>query len=138
MLQYKDGEIIKVESDHIFARNSQGEFCKIPKNKFSNGEIVQTTAAYYSPKSFTRLVSPTYTENRGWVYGENYIDREGGQGGCGYFFEEEHFLPLTDGKDILLAKRLQTLWRKKDLQIELNRAESDLEKINYCLGLINS
>lgn len=137
MLQYKDGEIIKIEDDHIFARNSQGEFCKIPKNKFPEGEIVQTTPTYYSPKSFTRLITPTYTENRGWVYGENYIDREGRQGGCGYSFEEEHFLPLSDGKDILLAKRLQAIWRKQDAEILFKRAESEIEKIDYCLALIN-
>lgn len=137
MLQYKDGDIIKIEGDHIFARNSQGEFCKIPKNKFEDGEIVQTTTTYYSPKSFTRLVSPMFTEDRGWVYGENYIDRDGQQGGAGYFFEEVHFMPLTDGKDILLAKRLQAIWRKNDAAILLNRAESEIEKIDYCLSLIN-
>ncbi|KKL65139.1 hypothetical protein LCGC14_2158020, partial [marine sediment metagenome] len=56
-------------------RLKNGRFKKVPLPKFKHEQIVQTSLKHYSQKDFTMVLEPTFTENRGWVYGEQYIHR---------------------------------------------------------------
>lgn len=134
-LKYHGGEILAVGKDGLMCRNGKGEFCNIPFPRFANKQIVKTTSDYFSPKSFTRLIDPTYTENRGWIYGENYIDREGMQGGCGYSFEEKWFTELEDVRDILIARRLSIKEEMSWLNSRLKTLSDELSKAEYAIQL---
>lgn len=134
---YHNGTIIGVINDKLTALNTKGELCEIPFPKFKHKQIVKTTKEYFSPKSFTRLLSPCYTESRGWVYGENYIDREGKTGGSGWSFDESGFLPLDDASDILLAKRIELVDRLNELKNETRSVTEELSKLRYAIDIVS-
>jgi len=134
-VRYHLGEILQLKEGVLIAKNTKGEMCEIPLPKFRHRQIVQTAPDYFSPKSFTRLLDPTYVEERGWVYGENYIDRHGHGGGCGYSFDEKSFLPLEDARDILIAKRIELNEKLATLRHETKLAEAELAKVEYGIEL---
>lgn len=134
-VSYHNGVIIGVSNDKLMALNTKGELCEIPFPKFKHKQIVKTTKEYFSPKSFTRLLSPSYTENRGWVYGENYIDRAGNPGGSGWSFDESGFLPLDDARDILVAKRIELVDRLNELKNETRLVTEELAKLKYAIDI---
>lgn len=134
-ISYSEGKIISVQEDGILCRNKKGEFCTIPLPKFRHNQFVKTTLTYYSPKTFTRLVNPTYTLTRGWVYGERYIDRQEQQGGTGYSFEEDSFLPLDDARDILIARKLEVSEEISLLNAKSKRLSEELSKLVYALEI---
>jgi hypothetical protein len=134
-VSYSGGEILSWQEDHILARNSKGEYCKIPHPKFHDRQFVKTRDGFYSPADFTRVLHPTYTETRGWVYGQQYINRDGIGGGSGWSWDEADFLPLKDPRDILIARRISILEDSRDLELHLKRNQAELEKIHYALEL---
>lgn len=134
-IRYSQGEILAIKEDGILAKNAKGEYCTIPLPKFRHKQFVKTTDTYFSPKSFTRLVSPCYTETRGWVYGENYVDRTGMFGGTGWSFDEDGFLPLTDARDILIAKRIEIKEELSELTHKTKLLNDELAKVEYAIQL---
>lgn len=134
-MEYHNGKIIAIVDDNIQAINSKGELCEIPPPKFRHKQIVKTTDTYFSPKSFTRLLRPTYTENRGWVYGEGYINRDGTGGGSGWSFNEDSFLPLTDARDILIAKRIEIKERLAEISYQSKVLTEELSKVEYAINI---
>lgn len=129
------GKFLYEENESYFIRGEDGRIKKIPKNKFRHGQFVSTIPTYFSPKDFTRLVNPSYIEGKGWFYGENYVDRQGNGGGCGYSFKEESFVEITDPTDILLAERINLRKESEEIESRLKEITQSLVKINYALSI---
>jgi hypothetical protein len=123
-----DGTVIILTRDN--------EIMTVPKNKFYDGEYVITSSTHFSPKDFTQVIDPTWTENRGWVYTEHYVDRNGTGGGGGSAFEESLYKKMTDPKDILIAKKLSLLENQQKFKCSISRIDNELEKVNFALNLI--
>lgn len=102
---------------------------------FNDGEIVSTSSKHFSQKGLTRLLSPSYTDNRGWVYTENYINENGIPGGCGAWFEEELFKKIEDLGTRLLAKRIELNIEIQRLNNDIKIMNSELSKIEYALKI---
>jgi hypothetical protein len=110
----------------------------IPKPKFIYGQFVQTSNKHYSQKSFTRLLDQSYTDTRGWVYVENYVDRDGRGGGCGMWNDEFQYSPLTDPLDILIAEKLTALSEVTDLKVKIKDLEHKINMLETSIGIINT
>jgi hypothetical protein len=123
------------ENGSYYIRNDQGQIEKIAKNKFNHNQIVQTAQGHFSGKSFTRLLNPMFTKNRGWVYTENYITRNQNSGGCGCCFEENMYEKLIDPADILFAERIYLKEQIDTLKGKLSQCERSLGMIEYALSL---
>ena len=113
-------------------RDKKGRF--IPnKAAFRDGEVVTTTPKHFSPKDITIVSNPSYTENRGWVYTENYVDLQNCRGGCGSSFEENLYRKITNPTLRLFAARIKL---KTDIATYERKLRNDLEtlkKIEYAL-----
>lgn len=120
-------------NENILFLNSDGDVCKIPKNKFHHGEIVKTNENHYTKDNFVMLVEPTYNKIRGWIYGKRFINRQGSYGGYSYWAEESHFTKIDDARDILFAKRIKIKTKINDLETEIDNLKSELGKIEYGL-----
>ena len=128
-------ELLYEAEGNIIARNEKGQLTKIPKNKFNDGEIVTTSKRHFSEKALGILTKPTYTENRGWVYIENYIDLQGSGGGCGSWFEEELYEKIDDPILKLFAERIRLRKHMETLKCQLKNDSEQLEKIRYSLSI---
>lgn len=104
--------------------------------KFKHGEIVKTSSKHYSPKDFTQLLSPSWTDNRGWVYGENYLDIYGNGGGSGYWIEEELFEPLSDPLLKLYAERIKIIEFIQQHETMVKQRRDFLDKIMFSLDIV--
>lgn len=134
-IEIYEGEFLYEKNGFYYIRNGKGVIEKITKNHFKSGEIVKTTDKHFSQKSFTRVINPCYTKTRGWVYTENYTNRNVGSGGCGSAFEENLYAKLTDPADILFAERRYLNETISKLKNDLKQKESKLEKILFALNL---
>lgn len=119
----------------VYDRKSKEEKT-IPAPKFKHGEIVKTTTKHYSPKDFTQLISPAWTDNRGWVYGESYINIYGHKGGSGYWHEEDLYEPLTDPLLKLYAERLKHIEFIQTHETLVSQRKDFLNKIMFSLDII--
>lgn len=131
----KPEDFLYEKDDKLYYRDALGKIKKVPKNKFSEGEIVRTKSNHCSPNRFTRIIQPNYTEERGWIYGENYINLQGMGGGSGFYTNEDNFTKLSRPEDLLFAKRIYLKENINKLNIELKSNESELEKITYALDI---
>lgn len=134
-IKISKGEFLYERNDSYFIRNEKGEIEKIPKNKFYHGQIVKTTDKHFSQKTFTSVVEPNYTEQRGWIYGEGYLSRNDGRGGFGYWNEEDLFEEITSPGDILYAERIYLMNEIRECKNNLKNAEDKLEKIEFALSV---
>ena len=130
------GTYLYGNSDCYYIRDEKGKIKKIPLNKFSHNQIVTTTEKHFSKESFTRLQYPVYTDNRGWVYTENYIDRHGSGGGCGSSFNEDLYTEITDPLDILFAERLYGMLKIQELKRDLKMQEGKLSKVVFAMDIV--
>ena len=109
------------------------EIKKVTPPLFSDGEVVSTSSKHFSQKKITRLLSPVYTENRGWAYVENYINEKGEGGGYGSSFEESLFKKIDDLETRLLAKKVELNIEIKQLNGDLRVINNELSKVEYAL-----
>lgn len=127
---------ILYESNNSFiARDEKGRMVKIPKNKFADGEIVTTSQKHYSQAELTKLTQPRYTENRGWVYSQNYISLQGFKGGNSFAHDEDNFDKVEDPILKLYAERLILKELISKHENELKIAKENLIKIEYALSV---
>lgn len=124
------------EAGYLVYNKKTKEESIIPKPKFAHGQFVKTSGKHYSKKDFTRVISPSYTDNRGWVYGESYCDIYGNPGGAGYWIEEANFEPLNDPLLLLYAERLKHIETIKNHQNIVRQREEFLNKIQFSLDII--
>ena len=102
---------------------------------FYDGEIVRTSSKHFSQKKLTRVLSPSYTDNRGWVYTENYINERGVSGGYGSWFEEELFEKIEDLETKLLAKKIELNTKIQHLNNDVKIMNKKKKKIEYALEI---
>lgn len=126
--------LYKQDGKYYF-RNDKGQITAIPVNKFEHNEVVKGSKKHYSKKTFVMLIEPVYTETRGWVYGTQFIDRQGGGSGCSFAYEEDNFEKLDNARDILYANRYYAKATINKLKKELEQKQVELEKIEYCLSI---
>lgn len=136
-LSFNDHSFIEEQENGylVYSKTAKSEKW-IPKPKFTHGQYVKTSPKHYSQKDFTRLISPSYTENRGWVYGEYYCDIYGNPGGTGHWIEEDLFEPLTDPILLLYAERLKHIETIKNHETILNQRREFLNKIYFSLDIV--
>jgi len=128
--------ISEVEAGYEVYNTKTKEESIIPKPKFVHGQFVKPSSKHYSQKDFTRVISPSYTDNRGWVYGESYCDIYGNPGGTGYWIEEDLFEPLTDPILLLYAERLKHIEVIKNHETIVAQRRDFLNKIYFSLDII--
>jgi hypothetical protein len=134
-MKIKDGKFLYKENGKVYFRDSKGKIRCIPENKFSNGQIVKTSDKHYSKKTFTEVINPNYVESRGWIYGEQYIDRQDSGGGISFWNNEDLYENITDPIDVLFSERLILKRKIKTLKSELSQCESSLEKIEFTFAI---
>ena len=121
----------------VCIRLDNGRMKSVPSAKFRHEQIVRTSEKHYSQKDFTMVLKPTWSEVRGWIYGERYISRDGSNGGCGWWNNEELYEPLSNPADILIAKKLALEAEIKGLEGSVKCRTKQLEKIRYALSVIS-
>ena len=124
------------ETDFLYFRNKKGQIDKHPKPKFKDNEIVTTTGKHYSIKNITRLKNPSFTENRGWVYVENFINIQGYGGGSGMWNNQDMYEKITDPKFLMIAKRIELKESILNEKNKLKSLESDLIKLEFTMDLV--
>lgn len=136
---YNLGDCILIEDQEtgflVYNKKTKQEQI-IPRPKFFHGQYVKTSTKHCSQKDFTRVISPCYTANRGWVYGEYYTDIWGNPGGTGHWEEEDLFEPLTDPFLKLVAERLNHLETIRNSKTIIKQMEEFVSKIDYSLDII--
>ena len=128
-------EILYSNGDSLIIRNNKGKMQKIPKNKFEKGEIVMKGDKHYSKDGIVRLLDPTWTDTRGWIYGENYIDLHGSGGGCRYSTNEDCLKKIDIPAVRLYAKRINLNTEIANLEKLLKDKKIELEKVEYGLSI---
>lgn len=131
-----EGKFLYEDGDSYFIRNSKGEINKIEKNKFFDGQIVQTTDKHFSKHAFIMLIDPCYTVTRGWIYGNKYVNIDGGGGGSSFSWDECDFTELSAPDMILYAERFYLNEKINKLKTELKQSEDSLNKIQFALDII--
>ena len=121
--------------DHVIARDGKGRLTKITKNKFNDGEVVQLSENHYSGRGITIVKTPTYTKERGWIYGENFIDLQGGGGGSCFWNNEELFKKIDNSILKLYAERIRLKRTIEEHKRQLKIDSEQLEKIEYSLSI---
>lgn len=111
-----------------------GELLKINPPKFRNREVVSTTNKHYSQKELTRVLNPQYTENRGWVYVENYLDKNGRSGGCGMWIEEDLFQKPETLELRLKARKIEISEEISQLELNVKNRKTELSNIEFALS----
>ena len=121
-------------------RTKKGRFTKAPKPKFSVGQIVTTSPKHYSQHDVIMMNMVSWTESRGWVYGQSYCHVEKGkiikQGGSCFWSNEDLFLEITDPATMLMA---EVYYREKELHemsLRKKRLENELLSLNFTLGIV--
>jgi hypothetical protein len=109
----------------------------IPKPKFTHNQIVKTSKTHYSQKEFTRLITPVYTDKRGWIYGETYMNIYGQGGGSSHWNDEHDYEELTDPILKLYAKHIELTECIGAHKSMVKQHEEMLSKIEYSLTIIN-
>lgn len=131
----KPTEALYQQDGKYYFRNEKGQINTIVVNKFNDKEIVKATKKHHSKTTFVMLIDPIYIESRGWVYGMNYIDRQGNRGGSSFAWREDEFEKIDNPRDILYSKRLYLKEQILDHKNQLKQYESELEKIEYTLSI---
>lgn len=131
----KPFESLYRQENKYYFRNDKGQISAIPVNKFEHNEIVRTSKKHYYEATFVMLIEPTYTEERGWVYGTKFINRQGVGSGCSFAHEEDNFEKLDNARDILYANRYYAKATINKLKKELEQKQIELDKIEYCLSI---
>ncbi len=130
-----DYTILLEKNNSLLIRNKKGKYQKIPKNKFFDGEFVQTTKDYFSPKELTSLTSPIWSDMRGWVYTETYCKVDGDyisiRGGCGSFFDENNFLPLENETLKIMAEICYRKEEKYKIEMRLKTIDRELDHLKF-------
>lgn len=134
VISFGQNETIE-EDGEMITRNKKGKFMSIPDPVFSDGEIVTTSDKHYSPKALTILTKPTYSENRGWVYIENYVDLQHNRGGAGMWNNEDLYKKIADPVLKLYAERIKLKTEIKDCELGLKIKRKSLEDIEYALSI---
>ena len=114
-------------------RLKNGKFKRVTLPEFKHKQIVRTSPKHFSQTDFTMVLEPSWTEKRGWVYGERYIDRDSTSGGSGYWQEEDKYEFLENPLDILIAKRLSLKDEKKSHESWIKIIDSELQHLNYAI-----
>ena len=81
------------------------------------------------------VVEPTWSDVRGWIYGQRYIKRDGREHGSGFWNNEEQFEILTNPIDIIDA---QLFYRRKELEKvkqKMNQLEKEINRIVFTKNL---
>ena len=121
----------------VCIRNKEGKFLSVPSPPFRDEQIVKTAPKHYSQKSFTMVLEPTWSETRGWIYGEQYINRRNlNSGGTGWWSNADLYEPLDNPTDILLAEIRQLEERRKDQEHSIKQINIKLSHLNYALKTI--
>lgn len=118
----------------VYFRKDNGRFLKVKKNRFEHGEIVSTSDKHYSKEGITVVLEPKYTEKRGWVYREQYIDLQGSGGGTGWWNNEDLYTKISSPIVKIFAKRINLKREINALENELKNRKIDLEKIDFSLS----
>lgn len=110
------------------------------KPKFFDGEIVKTSPKHYSQKRFTMLRSPTWTENRGWVYEEifvEFIPETGKFSGSGSSFWNDEFLyePITLPTEKMLVEKFYRLDKILKLEKQIQDLKDEVVSIDFSIRL---
>ena len=124
------------ENGFLYFRNNKGQINKHPKPKFKDNEIVTTTEKHYSIKNITRLKKPSFTENRGWVYIENFINIQGSGGGSGMWNKQDDYKKITDPKFLMIAKRIELKESILKAKNRIKTLESNLDKLEFTMDLV--
>ncbi len=122
--------------DKVILRGKEGKMKSVIKPRFADNQFVKTSPKHYSQESFTQVQTPNWTDNRGWVYGQSYIKRDGDRGGSGWWNNEDLFEELTDARDILIAEKLTREEKLSLLRTQVKQLEAELIKINFSLSFL--
>lgn len=129
--------LYKNKDGTVCIRDEKGKFLSVPSPPFYNEQIVKTSPKHYSQNSFTMVLEPTWTETRGWVYGERYINRKNLQsGGTGWWNNADLYEPLDNPTDILIAERHQLERRKQEQERSIKQINIKLAHIKFALKTI--
>jgi hypothetical protein len=118
-------------------RDDRGRFMDKLKARFFDGQIVTTTPKHYSQNETIMVVKPTFSNIRGWIYGNNFChyDRKEKkiivQGGSSFWNEEELFTKITD-PEIKLA--VEIFYREQEIKELLKRIDAlneELTRLKY-------
>lgn len=102
--------------------------------KFKHNEVVKTSERHYSQKDYTRVIQPTYTDERGWIYGESFINIDTGtSGGMGFWNDEYMYEKFTNLEMKIKAKLFELKDEISVLKNEINNKQREVEKLEYAL-----
>ena len=129
--------LFTTKSGNVCIRDKEGRFRSVKSPAFKHRQIVTTSAKHYSKEAFTMVLEPTWSEVRGWIYGQSFIRRDNiSGGGQSWWNEEDRFEPLSDPNDILLAEKLQLEKRKQEAVDEIKYIDKKLTHLKYALSLL--
>ena len=129
--------LFTTKNGNVCIRGKDGRFFSVKPPAFKHCQIVTTSTKHYSKNSFTMVLEPTWSEVRGWIYGQRFIERDNiSGGGEGWWNEEDRFEPLSDPNDILLAEKLQLEKRKEEAADEIKYIDKKLTHLKYALSLL--
>lgn len=129
--------LFKLKSGNICIRDDKGKFRSVSSPPFQHEQIVKTSPKHYSQSSFTMVLEPTWTETRGWVYGERYISRNNlNSGGSGFWNNADFYELLDNPTDILLAEEYQLKKRKQEQERSIKQINMKLSHITFALKTI--
>lgn len=128
-------KILYKENGFCYIRKDNGQLGKIPSNKFEDGEIVMITEKHYSKEQrLSILEKPSYTENRGWVYTEHFINLQGDGSGCGCWNNEDHYKKINNPILKLYAERIRLINEINLLKQQLETKENAFNMIEFALS----
>lgn len=120
----------------IVENKETGEIKKVDLPKFKNNEVVKTSIKHYSQKEFTLLINRTYTDERGWIYGESYINIEKNTSvGCGYWNDEWMYEEITDLENKIKAKIFELKDEIAKHKTEIKNKEKEIDALMYVVAL---
>lgn len=126
-----DGKAVVQNSD-----TNELKIVELPK--FKHNEVVKTSSRHFSQKDYTRVTDPRYTDERGWIYGENYINIDTFTGsGQGFWNDEWQYEKFDDLEMKLKAKLFELNDEISKLNYEISIKKKEIDKVNYALSLKN-
>ena len=127
----------KTDDGNAIVQNKDTQELKIVEMpKFKHNEVVKTSARHYSQKDYTRVLQPSYTDERGWIYGESFINIDTNTGGGMSFWNDEYmYEKFTDLEMKIKAKLFELKSEISVLKNEINAKQREVEKLEYALNV---